>query len=122
MRIILELFTILTVCMAGECIAVLLPFTFPASVISLILLIVLLLTGVIKEGYIKHVADFIMRYMSFFFMPSCIGVMQYFDLIGPQLLPFLLITALTTPLIYFTTAWTVQLMVRRGKKEDAVHD
>ncbi len=122
MNVLFQLTIILSICMVGEGIAALLPMTFPASVISLILLIVLLLTGVVKEKHISRCADFITGHMSFFFVPSCIGIMQYFDLIVPQIVPFLLVTALTTPLIYFVTAWTVQLMVARMEKQGGSHD
>lgn len=122
MNVLFQFTIILSVCMVGEGIASILPMTFPASVISLILLIVLLLTGVVKERHISRCADFITGHMSFFFVPSCIGIMQYFDLIIPQIVPFLLVTALTTPLIYAVTAWTVQLMVGRMEKEAAKDD
>ncbi len=122
MTIIAELAILLSLCMVGEVISSQLPFVLPASVVSLILLIILLLTGVIKEGYIKRTADFFMTYMSFFFVPSCIGIMQYFDLLAPMLLPFIVITILTTPVIYGITAWSVQLMVRMGEKKEGEHD
>lgn len=49
MNLIVEFCIVFLICMAGEWIAALLPFTLPASVISLILLLILLLSGGVKE-------------------------------------------------------------------------
>ena len=46
--------------------------------------------------------------------------MERMEDILPQLLPFLLITVITTPLVYGVTAWTVQLVIRLQKKKGAV--
>lgn len=118
MNIFTELAIILSVCMVGECLSQVLPFTLPSSVVSLILLLILLTAGILKKIHVVKTATFITGHMSFFFVPSCIGIMQYFDLIGPQLLPFLLITAITTPLVYAVTGWTAQLMIAHMEKQE----
>lgn len=119
MSIIAELALIFGICLAGEGIAALLPVAFPSSVIGLILLLVLLFTGVIKTRYIQRVTEFFMVNMAFVFVPACVSIMEQFDLIRPQLFAFLGICLLTTPLVYLTTAWTVQgimaLRARKGK-------
>ena len=119
MSIIAELALIFGICLAGEGIAALLPVAFPSSVIGLILLLVLLFTGVIKTRYIQRVTEFFMANMAFVFVPACVSIMVQFDLIRPQLFAFLGICLLTTPLVYLTTAWTVQgimaLRARKGK-------
>ena len=53
MNLIVEFCIVFLICMAGEWIAALLPFTLPASVISLILLLILLLSGGVKERTIQ---------------------------------------------------------------------
>ena len=122
MNVFAELAIILAICVVGEVVSAMLPFVFPSSIVSLCLLIVLLLTGVIKEGHIKKTADFITSHMSLFFVPSCIGIMQYSDLILPQIVPFTIIAVITTPLVYATTGWTVQLMMRHMNKKEVPHD
>jgi len=117
MNIMAEIGLIFGICLAGEGIGAILPFAFPGSVISMVLLLVLLLTGAVKDKHINRVSGFFVANMSFFFLPSCVGVMEHFDVIGSRLLPLLVICVLTTPLIYLTTAWTVQgMMVLRRRK------
>lgn len=119
MSVIAELALIFGICFVGEIIAALLPVQFPASVIGLFLLMALLFSGVIKTRHIQRVTEFFMANMAFVFVPACVSVMEQYHLIRPQLLTFLLICFLTTPLVYLTTAWTVQgimaLRRRRGK-------
>ncbi len=115
----LELGLILVVCLAGEWIAALLPFAFPASVISMILLMALLMTGIIKEQMIQTVSKFLVVNMGLFFVPALVGTLQYVDVLKTQILPFLAVTFLTTPVVYLAAAWSVQLLMKAmGKKED----
>ena len=123
MNILIELALILTICLAGEWIAALLPFAFPASVISLILLMLLLLTGVIKERQIQTLSRFLVVNMGLFFVPSLVGILAYLDTLKSVILPFLAVTFLTTPLVYLAAAWSVQFLMRiLGRKEDASHE
>ena len=115
MNIMAEAAIIFGVCLASEGLAALIPVAFPASVIALLLLVLLLFTRVVKPEHIQRLSGFLVANMAFFFLPSCVGVMEHAPAILRQLLPFLLISFLTTPLVYFVTAWTVQLLMPAGK-------
>ena len=118
MNIMAEIGLICGICLAGVAIEAALPFAFPGSVISMILLVVLLLTGVIKIKHIQRVSGFLTANMAFFFLPSCVGILEYFDIIKGSLLPILGICFLTTPLVYLITAWTVRgvmILCAKGK-------
>ena len=119
MNIMAEIAIIFGVCLVSEGIAALLPVAFPASVIALLLLGLLLFTRIIKPEHIQRLSGFLVANMAFFFLPSCVGVMEHAPIILRQLAPFLLISFLTTPLIYFVTAWSVQLLIRRSKGKEA---
>lgn len=118
MVVIGEIGLIFGICLAGEAIAALLPVAFPGSVISMILLMALLLSGVVKTRHIQRVSGFLMANMSFAFLPSCVSIMEHLPVLMPRILPVFLICFLTVPLIYFVTAWTVQgMMALRHRKE-----
>lgn len=123
MNVMLELALILVICLVGEWIAGLLPVAFPASVISMVLLMVLLMTGVVKERQIRTVSHFFVVNMGLFFVPALVGTLAYTDVLSAQLIPFLVVTFLTTPVVYLVTAWSVQLLMKAlRKKEGAHHD
>ena len=122
MSVMGEIALILVVCLAGEAVAALLPIAFPASVISMVLLMILLLCGVIKERQIQTVASFFVVNMGLFFVPALVGILAYVDVLKRQLLPFVAVVVITTPIVYLATAWTVQLLMgairKRGGRRD----
>lgn len=120
MNIMGELALIFGLCLVGEGVAALLPVAFPASVISMVLLMVLLLTGVVKDRHIQTASHFLVANMAFFFLPSFVGLLEHIELLKSQLVPLLLIIVLTTPVVYLITGWTVRLLMlrHRNRKED----
>ena len=122
MSVMGEIALILVVCLAGEAVAALLPIAFPASVISMVLLMILMLCGVIKERQIQTVASFFVVNMGLFFVPALVGILAYVDVLKRQLLPFVAVVVITTPIVYLATAWTVQLLMsairKRGGRRD----
>ena len=120
MNIMGELALIFGICLVGEGVAALLPVAFPASVISMVLLMVLLLTGVVKDRHIQTASHFLVANMAFFFLPSFVGLLEHIELLKSQLVPLLLIVVLTTPVVYLVTGWTARLLMlrHRNRKED----
>ena len=119
MEIIKQLLLVLGACFAGEVIAALLPIAFPSSVIAMILLFILLLSGVLKEVHISSVGDFFLKNMSIFFLPSAIGILEHWGVISGILVQFLLICLITTLITFAATAYTVmfvQKLLNRGGK------
>lgn len=116
-----ELTIIFGLCLVSEGISALIPVAFPASVIALLLLALLLFSGLLKPEHIRRASSFLVANMAFFFLPSCVEVMEHAPAIWGQLVPFLLISFLTVPLIYAVTAWAVQLLIRLTGKGGGSH-
>ena len=121
MNIMAQAAIIFGLCLLSEGLAALIPVAFPASVIALLLLGLLLFTGVLKPQHIQKFSAFLIANMAFFFLPSCVEVMEHAPAILGQLAPFLLVSFLTVPLIYGVTAWVVQLLVRLTGKGGGSH-
>ena len=122
MNVMLELGLILVLCLAGEWVAALLPFAFPASVISMVLLCILLMTGIIKQNMIQTISKFLVANMGLFFVPALVGTLEYTDVLKSQIVPFLAVTFLTTPVVYFAAAWSVQLLMKALSGKEGRHD
>ena len=73
MNIMGQLALIFGLSLVGEGVAALLPVSFPSSVISMVLLMALLLTGVIKDKHIKTVSNFLVANMAFFLFPRLLA-------------------------------------------------
>ena len=123
MSIVSQLFVVFFVYLASEGIAALLPFTFPASVMGMVILLVLLLTKVLKPAQLKESSDFLLGNMLLFFIPTCVSVITYADVLFRNFWSIVLISILTTPLVFFVTGQVVQLTMKRirkkGEKEHA---
>lgn len=120
MKIIYQIGIIFTLCWASEIIEGLLPFSFPASVIGMILLFILLTFRVLKVEHIREKSDFLLSNMAFFFIPAGVSIINYFDVLKGNVGKLLLICFLTTILTFATTAWTIRGVLRlqnRGKKK-----
>lgn len=124
MNLIVEFCVVFLICMAGEWISALLPFTLPASVVSLIILLILLLSGGVKERTIQGTSQFLINNMGMLFIPAVVGTLEYLDVLKLQIVPFLVVSIVSTPLVYLATAWSVQLLMKlfKKKEEDASHD
>ena len=116
-----ELAIICGVCLVSEGVAALIPVAFPSSVIALVLLALLLFSKLLKPEHIQRASGFLVANMAFFFLPSCVEVMEHAPAILSQLLPFLLVSLLTVPLVYCVTAWVVQLLIRLTGKGGGAH-
>lgn len=121
-ELISELCIIFLICMVGEWITALLPISLPASVISLLLLLILLLCGVVKERAITGTAHFLISNMGIFFIPAIVGTLEYLDILKLQILPFLVISIASTPIVYCATAWSVRLFMKLFSRKETGHD
>ena len=119
MSIMAQAAIVFGLCLISEGIAALLPVSFPASVIALLLLGLLLFSRALKPEHIQQLSTFLVANMAFFFLPACVGVMEHAPAILGQLVPFFLISCLTTPVVYFVTAWSVQWLIRLSREKGA---
>ena len=113
MKIIRQIGIIFTVCWLSLVIEKLLPFTFPASVIGMILLFLCLFTGVLKIEHIQEKADFLLGNMAFFFVPAGVSIMNYFDVLKHSIVQLVFI--ISTIITFAVTAWSVKLTLRLMK-------
>lgn len=123
MKIILQIGIIFLICLVGEGIASILPFSFPSSVISMLLLFLLLLLRILRPEHIRQKTDFLLKNMAFFFIPAGVGILEQFTYIWDSMLPILLICVVSTVLTFAATAYTVKAVCalqerlrKRGKR------
>lgn len=96
-------------CCIGDVISAILPFPLPGSIIALILLFVLLATNVIRLDQINMVADFLLKNMTFVFLPATLSIINYIDVFKSFWWKFLLICLATTVIIFLATYYSVKL-------------
>ena len=121
MKIISQLGIIFGIYWVSQIIESLLPFSFPASVIGILLLLALLIPGILKTESIREAADFLTGNLTFFLLPVWSSIMNYVDLIGANLVPFFVIctvsTFVTFFVVFYTVRFTCRLMEKKGGEE-----
>ena len=112
MKIIKQVGIIFLICWLGLVIEAALPFSFPASIIGMILLFVCLLFGILKIEHIQEKSDFLLSNMAFFFVPAGVSIINYLDLLKSSLLPILVICVASTFITFAVTAWSIRVTMR----------
>ncbi len=122
MKIVLQIAIVFGICWIGNILSSVLPIPFPASVISMILLFVLLLIRVIKVEHIKQKAEFMMKNMAIFFIPAGVGIIDNYGYVKGSILPLLTICLVSAILTFAATAYTIKGVLwiqnqwKKGKK------
>lgn len=121
MRYFRQLAILFAICVAGDVLSMLLGSKLPANVLGMTLLFLLLVCGAVKLVQVEQVADFFLQNMAFLFLPACLGIIDVFPVIAPNLLPILAVILLTTCITAVATAGTVHLVLylqARTRKEE----
>jgi holin-like protein len=116
MKIILQTGIVFGLCWISQIIARFLPFDFPAGIIALFLVFLLLLAGLLRLEHIREKSDFLLSHMAFFLIPSSVNVMNYFGLIKENVLKLILICVVSTIITFGVTALTVNLVLKLARK------
>ena len=120
MKLLLQIGVVCGVYWISQCIEHILPFPFPASVISLLLLLGLLLVKCLKAKQIQEVAEFLTGNMGFFFLPATVSIMNYVDTIFENAAAFFIICVVSMITTFAATAGTVVLtrrLLHKGEGE-----
>lgn len=107
MKIIRQIGILFTVCWISQLVEAWLPFSFPASVIGMILLFLCLLTGFLKIEHIQEKSDFLLENMAFFFIPAGVSIINYFDVLRSTAVQLVIICVISTVVTFAVTAYTV---------------
>lgn len=98
----------------GELLVYLTGIKLPSSIIGMLLLTLFLQLGWVKLQWVQGLSDFLVANLGFFFVPSGVALMLYFDVIKAQFLPIIVATVVSTVLVLVVTGWVHQLVRKYG--------
>ena len=110
LKLLTQIGIIFGICWISTCIERVLPFTLPASIIGMLLLLALLLARVIKTEHIREKSDYLLGNLPFFFIP---------DVLRENLLALVVVCAVSLIATFAATVGAVRLTCRlleRGKR------
>ena len=112
MRVLRQVALIFVICVICEGISAILPFPFPGSVLSMIVLLVLFFLKWIKLDDIKETSQLLLSNMMLVFVPSFVSIMNYFDVLKSIAVQFILIIGIST-IVTFLVAGSVVTLVSK---------
>lgn len=113
---------IIVISLVGELLYELLPFSVPASIYGLVLMLLALTTGIVKVSQVKETSAFLLDIMPILFIPSTVGLMDYFGVLSEILVPVLIVSVIGTALVMGLTGWVTQKVIRTGKREGEINE
>lgn len=111
-KFIIQLAFLIGVCYIGNAVAAAIPLGIPGNIVSMVLLLALLITGMLQATKIDLVSSFLLKYMPVFFIPAGVSVMGCFPMIADHLPQFALVVLLTTVLVFLVTSLTVTAVIK----------
>lgn len=122
MKYIKQFSIIMTICLLGELLANLLPFTIPASVYGLFIMLIALVTKIIKPSHVKETSDFFMDVMPIMFVPASVGLMVSWGLLKEIILPVLIVSVLGTLIVMIVSGKMVDGIMCIASKNTVMSD
>ena len=107
----LQYFIIFGFSLIGEWLAHAIPFPIPGSILGMILLFAALNLKIIDLKTIKQGGTVLTQYLSFFFIPLTVGVLEYLNILSGSALELLTIIFVTLIITYGVSAKLIEKQV-----------
>lgn len=118
MKYLKEVAIIFGITMVGELLNEWIPIPVPAGVYGLFLLLGLLCSKKITLSDVSATGNLLLDLMPLMFIPAAVGLLDKFEELKAILLPFAVITAVSTFLVMTVTGKTAEFVLHRQKKEE----
>ena len=112
MRVLRQISLIFLICLICEWVASLLPFPFPGSVLSMVVLFILFVLKILKPESVKETSGLLLGNMMLVFVPSFVSIMNYFDVLRYIAVQFILIIIVSTIVTFLVGGAVVSLVCK----------
>ena len=118
MRYLKQFAIIILISLMGELLSEFLPFSMPASIYGLVLMLVALMTGLLKVEHVKETSAFLLDVMPIMFVPPAVGLMDNWGVLKEILIPLVLVGTVSTIIVMVVTGKVTQGIIRVDKNAD----
>ncbi|MBE5971828.1 MAG: CidA/LrgA family protein [Lachnoclostridium sp.] len=118
MKYLKELAIIFGITMAGEILNELVPLPVPAGVYGLFLLLGLLCAKIVKLEDVATTGNLLLDMMPLMFVPAAVGLIEKYTELTSILIPFIVISAVSTLVVMTVTGKTTEMILHHQKKEE----
>lgn len=117
MKYLKQFLIILLVSSIGEVLNYFIPLPIPASIYALIIMLLLLITKLVPLSAVSETADFLVNIMPVMFIPAAVGLIVYWTQLKQMLIPFCVITVVSTVLVMLSTGKVTDWFISRKEGE-----
>ena len=115
MKYLSQFLYILLFSLLGELLEAVIPLPIPAAIYGLLLLLLALMTGLVKERQVSQTADFLISLLPVLFVPPLAKILLYWGLIGPHLAAIAIIVAVSTVFIFAVSGLLTRWLQKRKR-------
>ena len=103
----------------GELLEAVIPLPIPAAIYGLVLLLLALMTGILKEKQVAEVSAFLISILPVLFVPPLAKILLYWGLIRPHIAAISIICVVSTVFIFAVSGLVTKWLQgkKRGQKD-----
>lgn len=122
-KIVIQIAIIYAIYQAGNFISSLISniIVIPGNIIGMVILLVLLTTNVLKFSIIEETSNFMLKYMSFFFVPITVGIMESYKLIQDSIVQIIIILFISCILVMYVSCKVTDVLISYREKSHDWH-
>ena len=117
MKYLRQFIIIIGISFLGELLNLIIPLPVPTSIYGLVIMLSLLCTGIIKVSSVKETSSFLLETMPVMFVPAAAGIIKYWSIIKPILIPFIIILIVVTVIVMAVTGRVTQHLIKRRRSQ-----
>jgi holin-like protein len=127
MKYIKQFGIILIVSFLGELLCRIIPLPIPASIYGLIIMFTVLQIRLFPVSAVRDTSKFLIEIMPLMFIPAAAGLLKLWEIVKPLLLPYMIITVISTVLVMAVAGQITQTVInydannKQKKKKDEIH-
>lgn len=115
MRYLKQFGIIILISFVGELLHEFLPFSVPASIYGLVIMLAALMTGVLKVSHVKEASTLLLEIMPVMFIPAGAGLMESWGILREMLVPAIIICIVSTVIVMAVTGGVTQGVIKCRK-------
>lgn len=115
MKYLKQFSIILFISLLGEILHSIVPLPMPASIYGLAILFTALSTGIIPLEEVRETGRFLIEVMPLMFIPAAVGLLGAYHTLMPVLVPYVVITLVSTLLVMLVAGRVTQAMKERSR-------
>ena len=116
MKFLKQFLYIIGITFIGETCHQYIPLPIPASIYGIIIMLSLLTLKVIKLEDVEETGIFLTSIMAVMFIPAAVGIMESWNLIAENMIPYTLLIFITTIIVMVVTGKVTQVFVGKDEK------